>query len=90
LTIDQVRGLGRAAATVVVSGGTRFAAPEPEDSMAHNEQENKKPQGGGPQADPSNHGPSKRAGGERGPDQAGGGNKVTQGEGSDTGNKGKS
>jgi hypothetical protein len=58
--------------------------------MAHNEQENKKPQGGGPQAHPSNHGPSKRGSGDRTPGHEGrGGNKVRQGEGSDTGNKGK-
>jgi hypothetical protein len=59
--------------------------------MAHNEQETKKPQGGGPQGHPSNLGPSKRASGNRQGIEGGrGGNKVTQGRGSDTGNKGKS
>ena len=62
----------------------------PEDPMAHNEQENKKPQGGGPQGHPSNRGPSKPGGGNReGTDEGRGGNKATQGQGSDTGNKGK-
>jgi hypothetical protein len=56
--------------------------------MAHNEHEKNKSQGGGPQAHPSNHGPSKRGSGERTPEVRGG-NKVTQGKGSDTGNKGK-
>jgi hypothetical protein len=61
-----------------------------EDPMAHNEHEKKKAQGGGPQADPSNQRESKRASDDRGPraDDRGG-NKVTQGRGSDTGNKGK-
>ena len=55
--------------------------------MAQNEKANKKPQGGGPQAHPSNQTPKgHRGGGEDGR----GGNKVTQGRGADTGNKGKS
>jgi hypothetical protein len=59
-------------------------------SMAHNEQEQKRPQGGGPQGHPSNQGPSKAAGSNReGTDEGRGGNKTTQGQGSDTGNKGK-
>jgi hypothetical protein len=70
--------------------GIKFAFYCAEDSMAHNEQENKKPQGGGPQAHPSNHGPSKRAGGDAHNAPGPGGNKVGQGRGSDTGNKGKS
>ena len=58
--------------------------------MAHNEQEKKTRQGNGPQGHPSNQGPSKPARGNRGRGQEGrGGNKVTQGQGSDTGNKGK-
>jgi hypothetical protein len=58
--------------------------------MAHNEQETKRPQGGGPQGHPSNQGPPKRARGNRaGADEVRGGNKVTQGRGSDTGNKGR-
>jgi hypothetical protein len=58
--------------------------------MAHNEQQNKRPQRGGPAADPSNQGPAKRASGdsERN-DEGRGGNKITHGRGSDTGNKGK-
>ena len=56
--------------------------------MAHNEQENKKSKSGGPQAHPSNHGPSKRGSGEATPGLRGG-NKVTHGKGADTGNKGK-
>lgn len=58
--------------------------------MAHNEQENKKQQGGGPEAHPSNKGPMKTGGEREGRTPGQGGNKVTQGEGSDTGNKGKS
>ena len=54
--------------------------------MAHNEQENKKQQGGGPAGHPSNQTP-KRADGSKG--GVPGGNKVTQGRGADTGNKGK-
>jgi hypothetical protein len=56
--------------------------------MAHNEQEKKKRQDGGPQGDPSNHGPSKSGGNRQGAGGQGG-NKVTQGRGPDTGNKGK-
>jgi hypothetical protein len=59
--------------------------------MAHNDQQNKKTRGGGPQAHPDNQAPAKRgrsapAGGE----VIRGGNKVRQGRGADTGNKGKS
>jgi hypothetical protein len=58
--------------------------------MPHNEQEHKGTGQGGPQAHPSNQTPSKRAGGGRGRNGGrSGGNKVTQGKGSDTGNKGK-
>jgi len=58
--------------------------------MAHNEQEKKPEQGGGPQGHPSNQGPSKRGGANRERNVGGrGGNKVTQGRGTDTGNKGK-
>jgi hypothetical protein len=58
--------------------------------MAHNDQDNKRPQGGGPQGHPSNQGPSKSNGGaRRGVDEGKGGSKATQGQGSDTGNKGK-
>ena len=56
--------------------------------MAHNEQENKQSKSGGPQAHPSNQTP-KRAAGGGGNGEGRGGNKVTQGRGSDTGNKGK-
>lgn len=56
--------------------------------MAHNEQEDKKPQGGGPEAHPSNKGPMKTGGDREGRTPGTGGNKVTQGKGSDTGNKG--
>ena len=66
--------------------GIEFAPGSPGDSMAHNEQENKKPQGGGPQAHPSNQTPKGHQGGG---EDGRGGNKVTQGRGSDTGNKGK-
>jgi hypothetical protein len=59
-----------------------------EDSMAHNEQQNKKSRSGGPQAHPSNQGPRKGASGSR-ELEGRGGNKVTQGRGSDTGNKGR-
>ena len=64
--------------------------------MSHNDQQDKRPQGDGPQAHPSNQAPSKSANTNR--DDAGrvanrdddpGGNKVTQGQGRDTGNKGK-
>ena len=54
--------------------------------MAQNVHANKKQQRGGPAAHPSNQTP-KRASGGKG--DAAGGNKVTQGRGSDTGNKGK-
>jgi hypothetical protein len=58
--------------------------------MAHNDQDQKQPRSGGPQADPSNQSPSKSAGNNRQFNGEGrGGNKVTQGQGSDTGNKGK-
>jgi hypothetical protein len=50
-------------------------------------QRNKKPQGGGPDAHPTNRGPGKGAA-ERGRVEPGG-NKVRQGKGHDTGNKGK-
>ena len=53
----------------------------------HNDKQDKTQQGGGPQAHPSNVTPKRndQGGGEDGP----GGNKVSQGRGSDTGNKGK-
>jgi hypothetical protein len=58
--------------------------------MAHNQQEHKEPQGGGPQGHPRNQGPSKRNNHNReGRDDGRGGNKVSQGRGADTGNKGK-
>ena len=59
--------------------------------MARNEQQNKKGQRGGPQADPSNQTPKRASGGRDGGGgvAARGGNKVSQGRGSDTGNKGK-
>jgi hypothetical protein len=54
--------------------------------MAHNDKQDKTQQGGGPAAHPSNVPPKgHQGGGEDGP----GGNKVSQGRGSDTGNKGK-
>jgi hypothetical protein len=57
--------------------------------MAHNERE-LRTRGSGPQGHPSNQGPAKRASGNRsGRVDSRGGNKVTQGRGSDTGNKGK-
>jgi hypothetical protein len=49
----------------------------------------KKPQGGGPQAHPTNKGPMKAGGEREGRTPGRGGNKVTQGRGSDTGNKGR-
>jgi hypothetical protein len=53
--------------------------------MAGIRQQTKKPRGGGPVGHPSNQGPPKGASGAPGR----GGNKVRQGKGSDTGNKGR-
>jgi hypothetical protein len=49
----------------------------------------KKPQGGGPDAHPTNKGPMKAGGEREGRTPGRGGNKVSHGRGSDTGNKGK-
>ena len=49
----------------------------------------KKPQGGGPEAHPTNKGPMKAGGQREGRTPGRGGNKVSHGRGSDTGNKGK-
>jgi hypothetical protein len=55
--------------------------------MAHNDKQDKTKGSGGPAAHPSNQTPKPKnhGGGEGGP----GGNKVGQGRGPDTGNKGK-
>jgi hypothetical protein len=54
--------------------------------MAHNDKQDKTPRDGGPQPHPSNRTPKgNHGGGEDGR----GGNKVAQGRGADTGNKGK-
>jgi hypothetical protein len=64
--------------------------------MSHNDQQDKRPRSGGPEGHPSNQAPSKSANNNR--DGTGrvanrnddpGGNKVTQGQGRETGNKGK-
>jgi hypothetical protein len=57
--------------------------------MAHNDKQDKRNQSGGPQADPSNVTPKRNNDGPGGGEGTTGGNKVTQGRGSDTGNKGK-
>ena len=59
--------------------------------MAHNDQQKTKARSGGPQAHPDNQAPSKRRGsGRAGGEVIRGGNKVRQGRGADTGNRGKS
>jgi hypothetical protein len=57
--------------------------------MAHNDKQDKGEQGGGPQAHPSNVTPKRSHDGPGGGEGTTGGNKVNQGRGSDTGNKGK-
>lgn len=49
----------------------------------------KKPSGGGPAAHPTNKPATKEPGDREGRTPGQGGNKVSQGKGSDTGNKGK-